>query len=270
MLPSVAGADEADAHYRAGLAFKQQDKTDEAIQEFLEAIKLRNDYAAAEFSLGVTYKMRNQLQTAADHLEKAAKLQPKTADAHASLGMTYYSLGKHRRRHRASSTRRWSSTRTTPRGSRRSARSTARRRTTERPSRTWRRRCMLDPKDADALSNLGVAYRQTNKIAEAEKYFQKALELKPDQADIHFNLGVVYRRQSKTQEAIAEYEKAIELDDRTGRRPLRPRRDAGAAEAQRRSHQRVEPLPRPEGAAGSQRGRRSCASTSKSSAGRLD
>ncbi|MGZ5158622.1 MAG: tetratricopeptide repeat protein, partial [Caldimonas sp.] len=59
-LPGVAGADEADAHYRAGLAFKQQNKTDEAIQEFLEAIKLRHDYAAAEFSLGVTYKMRNQ------------------------------------------------------------------------------------------------------------------------------------------------------------------------------------------------------------------
>ena len=54
-------ADEADAHYRAGLAYKQQNKTDEAIQEFLEALKLRHDYAAAEFSLGVTYKMRNQL-----------------------------------------------------------------------------------------------------------------------------------------------------------------------------------------------------------------
>ena len=41
-LPSVAGADEADAHYRAGLAFKQQNKTDEAIQEFQAAIKLRS------------------------------------------------------------------------------------------------------------------------------------------------------------------------------------------------------------------------------------
>ncbi len=73
---------------------------------------------------------------------------------------------------------------------------------------------MLDPKDAIALSNLGVAYRQTNKIAEAEKYFMKAIELKPDQADFHFNLATVYRRQQKTQEAIGEYQKAIGLDDR--------------------------------------------------------
>ena len=61
---------------------------------------------------------------------------------------------------------------------------------------------LLDPKDAGALSNLGVAYRQTNKIDEAQKYFQKSLELKPDSADSHFNLGVVYRRKKMTQEAI--------------------------------------------------------------------
>jgi Flp pilus assembly protein TadD len=70
---------------------------------------------------------------------------------------------------------------------------------------------MLDPKDSMSLSNLGVAYRQTNRMAEAEKYFKKALELKNDWAELHYNLATVYRRQNKAQEAIASYEKAVSL-----------------------------------------------------------
>src|SRR5437867_284134 len=94
MTTAVARADEADAHYRAGLAFKQQNKTDDANQEFYQALRLRKDYAAAEYSLGLTYKIRNQLKDAAEHLERAAKLQPKTAEVHASLGITYYKMGR--------------------------------------------------------------------------------------------------------------------------------------------------------------------------------
>jgi len=51
-------------------------------------------------------------------------------------------------------------------------------------------------------------------MAEAEKYFLKAIELQPLQADFHYNLATVYRRQQKTQEAITQYEKAIALDNR--------------------------------------------------------
>src|SRR6266498_3837347 len=82
VAPRVARADEADAHYRSGLALKKQNKTDEAIQEFMAAIKLRSDYAAAEFSLGLTYKMRNQLA-------KAIDLNPNEASWQASLGTIY-------------------------------------------------------------------------------------------------------------------------------------------------------------------------------------
>src|SRR5262245_341862 len=92
--PTWARADEADAHYRSGLAYKQQGKLDEAVGEFEQAIKLRGDYAAAEFSLGVTHKLRNQLDKAVLHLERAAKLQPKSSDMHSSLGITYHRLGR--------------------------------------------------------------------------------------------------------------------------------------------------------------------------------
>src|SRR5262245_20509578 len=68
LAPSLARADEADVRYRAGLTFKQQNRLDEAITEFEQAIKLRGDYAAAEFSLGVVFKMRNQLDKAIPHL----------------------------------------------------------------------------------------------------------------------------------------------------------------------------------------------------------
>jgi tetratricopeptide (TPR) repeat protein len=51
-------------------------------------------------------------------------------------------------------------------------------------------------------------------MADAEKYFLKAIELQPNTADFHFNLATVYRRQQKTQEAIGAYQKAIQLDSR--------------------------------------------------------
>src|SRR5262245_60248162 len=90
LCSGVALADEADVHYRQGLALKKQGKMDEAIAEFHEAIKLRGNYAAAEFSLGIAYKARNDLDKAAEHLQKAIRMEPKAADMRSSLGITYY------------------------------------------------------------------------------------------------------------------------------------------------------------------------------------
>ena len=192
--------------------------------------------------------MRNQLQDAATHLERAVKLQPKTADSHASLGMTYYKLGKVDDAERELA----KAVEINPNDadlavvtrqdlSREEG-------VSKRRSRTWSRRCCSIPRTRSSLSNLGVAYRQTNKMAEAEKYFTKAIELKPDQADFHFNLATVYRRQQKTQGGDRRVPEGDRARQSAGTGALRSRRAARAAQAQRRGDPALEQLSRFEGA----------------------
>jgi len=46
-----------------------------------------------------------------------------------------------------------------------------------------------NPKDADLVYNLGVAYTKMNNEVEATKYFKKAIEMKPDYVNAYINLA---------------------------------------------------------------------------------
>jgi Flp pilus assembly protein TadD len=69
-----------------------------------------------------------------------------------------------------------------------------------------------DPKNLDALSNLGVVYFRTGKIRSAESTLKKALAIAPNDDFVLTTLGIVHYRQSKFDEALKELRKAIELN----------------------------------------------------------
>ena len=69
-----------------------------------------------------------------------------------------------------------------------------------------------DPKNLDALSNLGVVYFRTGKIRSAESTLKKALAIAPNDDSVLTTLGIVHYRQSKFDEALKELRKAIELN----------------------------------------------------------
>jgi Flp pilus assembly protein TadD len=69
-----------------------------------------------------------------------------------------------------------------------------------------------DPKNLDALSNLGVAYFRTGKIRSAELTLKKAVVLAPNDDFVLTTLGIVHYRQSKFDEALKELRKAIEIN----------------------------------------------------------
>ncbi len=66
--PAAARADESDAHYKQCLAYKQQGKLDEAVQECQKALELRQT-AACHFTMGNIYRQRSQWDYAQAHLE---------------------------------------------------------------------------------------------------------------------------------------------------------------------------------------------------------
>ena len=69
-----------------------------------------------------------------------------------------------------------------------------------------------DPKNLDALSNLGVVYFRTGKIRSAESKLKKALAIAPTDDFVLTTLGIVHYRQSRFDEALKELRKAIELN----------------------------------------------------------
>ena len=69
----------------------------------------------------------------------------------------------------------------------------------------------LQPDDADAHSNLGLALAAQGKLDEAIAEYREAIRLQPDSAEAHYNLGIALAHQGKLDEAVAEYRTAIRL-----------------------------------------------------------
>jgi tetratricopeptide (TPR) repeat protein len=73
----------------------------------------------------------------------------------------------------------------------------------------YRQAMDLNPGDAETWNTLGYFYAQTNqKLDEAQRLIQKALELKPKAPHILDSLGWVLFRQGRYQDAVAQLEKA--------------------------------------------------------------
>lgn len=70
----------------------------------------------------------------------------------------------------------------------------------------YERAIELDPKYCDAMDNLGQILRQQNKIDEAILWYKKSLEVKPDNTVALQNLALAYNFQGETQKAIETYE----------------------------------------------------------------
>jgi len=69
-----------------------------------------------------------------------------------------------------------------------------------------------NPKNLDALSNLGVVYFRTGKIRSAESTLKKALAIAPNDDFVLTTLGIVHYRQSRFDDALEELRKAIEIN----------------------------------------------------------
>ncbi len=75
----------------------------------------------------------------------------------------------------------------------------------------WKKAIELNPGEALAHNNLGVALSETGKRDEALAEYQKALELSPEYPEAHNNLGEVLVSMRRIGEAIPHFEKALAL-----------------------------------------------------------
>jgi tetratricopeptide (TPR) repeat protein len=216
-LPSAAFAEEADAFYKQGIAYKQEGKADQAIDAFEHAVAANPRHYMAWAALGNLYKTsRKDLPKAVAAYEHAVEGLKKDKVVWANLGMAYYRNNQIDLALKALVT---ASTIDPNDAEIRGNLGAVRRQKGDLPGAITdlEAATRLKPDDAQFANNLGVAYRFAKREDDAIKAFQKAIALAPNDAGFHFNLAVAYRRQTEKNpdvipKAIAEYETATTLD----------------------------------------------------------
>ncbi|MCW6038714.1 tetratricopeptide repeat protein [Spirulina subsalsa FACHB-351] len=78
--------------------------------------------------------------------------------------------------------------------------------------RVFRRVLQVEPNDAAAHNNLGLALYNQGKLEEAIASYQRAIQLDPNYGAAHYNLGNALRNQGQVAEMIAAYQQAIQVD----------------------------------------------------------
>ena len=69
----------------------------------------------------------------------------------------------------------------------------------------------IDPKDPEAVHNLGITLKSLGKLDYAEDSFRKAIKIKSDYTEAYINLGVLLQELSQLKEAESVYKKAINI-----------------------------------------------------------
>jgi tetratricopeptide (TPR) repeat protein len=159
-----------------GLAYTEQGRIDEAIEQYRSAIRLKPDYPEAHNNLGNAFFNQGRIDEAIEKYRSAIRLKPGFADAHNNLGLAHVEQGR-----------------------------------IDEAIEQYHLAIRLKPHFSDALINLGLAYTNQRRTAEAMEQFRLAIRLKPNSAEAHNNLGNVYAAKGMLDEAIGRFKNAIRL-----------------------------------------------------------
>jgi tetratricopeptide (TPR) repeat protein len=75
----------------------------------------------------------------------------------------------------------------------------------------YQRALEISPDLAQPHINLGETLERQNKIEEAAKHYYAALQIKPDLPEAHNNVGAILAKQGRTEEAIQFYQNALRI-----------------------------------------------------------
>ena len=164
-------------HNYLGTTLGMQGRTEEAIEHYLQAVRLKPDYVEAHNNLGIALGMQGRTEEAIEHFLKVSQLKPDDARVHNNLGNALGMQGR-----------------------------------TEEAIEHFLKALQLKPDYAGAHNNLGIALGVQGRTEEAIEHFLKALQLKPDYAEAHCNLGVTLVRKGHIKEAIARFREALRVN----------------------------------------------------------
>ncbi len=162
------------AHNNLGLAYSHQERIDEAIEEYKEALRVRPGSIESHNNLGLAYKSKGRIKDSIAEFAKVLKLDPNYPEAYNNLGLIFGTIGQG-----------------------------------EKSVKAFKKAVALRPGYPEALYNLGLVYAKKGKSDLAISYFSESLKYKPDFTPAISNIGTMYAKQGKHKTAVKYYQRAL-------------------------------------------------------------
>ena len=164
------------AGYALGLALNQQGRTEEAIVEMEEVLKLKPDWADAQCNLGNMFCKQGRFDEGIGHYHEALKINPGLTEAHHYLGLALAKKGL-----------------------------------LDDAIAQFREAVTMSPSFAKAHDALGTALQVKGQLDEAIGEFEKAIKAGPDYARAYNNLGTALLQKGHREEAVANFQQALRI-----------------------------------------------------------
>ena len=169
----------AEAHSNLGNAMRATGAFIQAEESYRHALALKPEFAAAHNNLARLLNDQHRHAEARECCRRALELDPSLPEAHANIGIAAERLGLPIEAEAA-----------------------------------YRRAIKLS-EDKETLAALGRLLAATDRIDEAESYFERALSLQSDHPPSLCGLGFVMRRRGNLLQAILNYRRAVVLDPKS-------------------------------------------------------
>jgi tetratricopeptide (TPR) repeat protein len=161
-----------------GLELYKANQTDEAIQHFLQAIRILPNFINANYNLQIARAKQSNEDDAIKYYLHAIKIDSTNrTEAYENLGEIFYE-----------------------------------KREMEKAIHYYSQAIIINPNLAEAHNNLGPALYKNGNIQEAIKEFHQAIKLKPDLAEAYNSLGVALIQTGNIHEAIGCFKKALQIN----------------------------------------------------------
>ncbi len=167
--------------YLLGRAYYNENRFNEAIDNFQHALKLRSDYIEAQNNLGLAWQGLNNLERAKEAFKAAIDWQrdnPHDAQPYLNLGSLLIREGQ-----------------------------------VNEAIPSLETAAGLAANNPRIHEELGHAYESLNDLQRARQQLEEAVRLAPDVSGLHFKLGRIYRRQGLRDLAQAQFDICEQLDN---------------------------------------------------------
>jgi tetratricopeptide (TPR) repeat protein len=145
-----------------GVALYNQGRTEEAMEYYLQALRIKPDYEKAHNNLGVALDNQGRTAEAIEHHLQALRIKPDYEEAHNNLGLALYNQGR-----------------------------------TEEAMEHYLQALRIKPDYVGAHNNLGIALFRKGNIEGAIARFREALRINPDHIHAKNNLKKVLMMQQQ-------------------------------------------------------------------------
>jgi tetratricopeptide (TPR) repeat protein len=206
-----------------GDAFQKEKKYPEAIEAYLRSLTAKEENYAVHRSLADIYRSQNRFDDAIEISKKALKLFPNDGNIYTDLSW-YYSLAN---RDDDAIQAALAGIRLLPDQSlayTNLCRAQNDKKDYKEAINSCNKALKISPNDGETNFYLGFAYQSSGKVAEAAKYYKKAIvglieftQNNPDYSDGFYLLGNAYISDDQPQKAIEAYRRCLEISPRFSR-----------------------------------------------------